>query len=427
MPELSADSWSPSLIVYVRPSDPRRTAIAAYGESFRAVLGEIAGVESVDLLPADLTETIDSRAARRAVEDFVDRALRDLPRAGDRDNPPIVHAEMGNACHREFWAAHRLQEHLPHARFYCTVHDPPTLCSNPYRYIDAEFEGKSPLRLLNTALTKAAETLVDRMKRRVEKRFVRRCEGLIALSKGGVEAMRRHSLFRGARLHRLDLVCPLESLDPAYRARMTPASSNGAGEFVTTFFGFISPGKGIRTLIDAFGILVERVENEGGVVRPRLLNYGGVAGNPKAEAYVSTLRRRIERSPHAERIAFAPGFVDDAERDRRLARSHVLVLPFRTAPGVVSASGSVIQAMSLGKAIVATRSNTLEEEISDGVTGLLCPEGDAGALADRLCALARDPALRQRLGQNARRHIQTEHAPSAIAATLESIYRTEAK
>jgi len=427
MPELSADSRNPTPILYVRPSDPRRTAIATYGDNFLGVLGRIERTEIVDLLPADLTETIDSLAARRAVEEFVDRAVRDLPRGGDRDNPPIVHVEMGNACHREFWAAHRLQDLLPQARFFCTLHDPPTLCSNPYRYINTEFEGKTPICLLNAALTKAAETLVDRMKRRVETRFIRRCEGLIALSKAGVETMRRRPLFRGARLHRLAHVCPLETLDPALRPRPAASPPDDSGEFVVTFFGFLSPGKGIRTLIDAFEILVERVGNEGGVVRPRLLIFGGVARNPKAEAYVSALRQRIERSPHAERIEFAPGFVDDAERDRRLARSRVLALPFRTAPGVAFASGSVIRAMSLGKAVVAARSNTLEEEISDGVNGLLYPEEDAGALADRLYTLARDPALRRNLGQSARRHIQTEHAPAAIAATLECIYRAEAK
>lgn len=58
----------------------------------------------------------------------------------------------------------------------------------------------------------------------------------------------------------------------------------------------------------------------------------------------------------------------------------------------------VLEAMSLGRPVVATRVGGLTELVSDGETGLLVPDGDLEAFAAALCALADDPALRQRLG-----------------------------
>ena len=118
-------------ILHIRPSDPTRTAIAGCADDFRAVFDAMADAEVVDFLPAELSETIDSRAARRAVERFVDRAADGLLASQPEGAAPVVHVEMGNACHREFWAARQLRKRLPGARFFCTVHDPPTLIPFP--------------------------------------------------------------------------------------------------------------------------------------------------------------------------------------------------------------------------------------------------------------------------------------------------------
>jgi glycosyltransferase involved in cell wall biosynthesis len=58
----------------------------------------------------------------------------------------------------------------------------------------------------------------------------------------------------------------------------------------------------------------------------------------------------------------------------------------------------VLEAMSLGRPVVATRVGGLTELVSDEETGLLVPDGDLDAFASALRALADDPALQQRLG-----------------------------
>jgi glycosyltransferase involved in cell wall biosynthesis len=64
----------------------------------------------------------------------------------------------------------------------------------------------------------------------------------------------------------------------------------------------------------------------------------------------------------------------------------------------------VLEAMALGLPVVATAAGGTPEVVRDGETGVLVP-GRYGTLGASLSALARDPALRRRLGRAARQWI----------------------
>ncbi len=66
---------------------------------------------------------------------------------------------------------------------------------------------------------------------------------------------------------------------------------------------------------------------------------------------------------------------------------------------------TAVEAMALGRAVVASNVPCLRELIRDGATGCLVPPGDPVALARRTLALMRDPALRARLGAAAREEV----------------------
>ena len=398
-------------LIYLRPSDPTRTAIAEYSEHFLSALRLIPGFRVIDLLPPELSERIDSQADRDAVREFVAQAVSEIPFSSQT----IIHAEMGNALHREFWAAHALQQLLPRARFFCTLHDPPRLCSNPYRYVRTEFEGRTPLRLLNVALTRAAEWRVAWMKRRIEREFIEGCEAVVTLTQTARDLLKTLPLFAAKRVIRIPHV-----------TRLDPLKDYETDQAVqVTAFGFLAPSKGIEELIEAFEMVLTRLKSEGHPIAPashRLLVFGGVSQGFHAEDYVRSLRERIARSPVAPQIDFRPGFMADAERDALLRRADIMVLPFRAVPGVVFSSATAIQAMTRGKAIVAAQSPALAEEIVDGQTGLLCREGDSASLADCLHRLFVDQDLRVRLGANARAHIEAEHSPQRVAEVLQKGY-----
>ena len=63
---------------------------------------------------------------------------------------------------------------------------------------------------------------------------------------------------------------------------------------------------------------------------------------------------------------------------------------------------SVIEAMLTGLPVVATDVRGPAEQVVQGVTGLKVPAGDAAALAEALGRLARDPDMRDRMGQAGR-------------------------
>ena len=70
---------------------------------------------------------------------------------------------------------------------------------------------------------------------------------------------------------------------------------------------------------------------------------------------------------------------------------------------------AILEAMACGKAVVVTRTEGQTDAITDGENGLYVPVGDPDAWESALRRLQENPALRQRLGENARRWIE-KHA-----------------
>lgn len=72
-------------------------------------------------------------------------------------------------------------------------------------------------------------------------------------------------------------------------------------------------------------------------------------------------------------------------------------------------SWSLLEAMSVGCAIVASDTQPLHEAVRHDETGRLVDFFDGAGLANEVCALLDDPAARQRLGQNARQFAQENY------------------
>ncbi|HEX2569043.1 MAG TPA: glycosyltransferase family 4 protein [Polyangia bacterium] len=81
------------------------------------------------------------------------------------------------------------------------------------------------------------------------------------------------------------------------------------------------------------------------------------------------------------------------------------------------------ESMALGLPAVVTAVGGVPELLSDGVTGLLVPPGDAAALTGGLLRLLGDPRLAQRLGAAARRRHRQWHRPEVMTRALEDLMR----
>lgn len=84
---------------------------------------------------------------------------------------------------------------------------------------------------------------------------------------------------------------------------------------------------------------------------------------------------------------------------------------------------SLLEAMACGLPIVATDTSGCREVVAEGVNGLLVPVRDPRALADAILRLARDPALRARMGAAGRARVEREFAQEIVFRETEAIYR----
>ncbi len=68
---------------------------------------------------------------------------------------------------------------------------------------------------------------------------------------------------------------------------------------------------------------------------------------------------------------------------------------------------TIVEAAARGTPSLASASPGLRDSVRDGETGYLVPHGDVPRLAERMLSLVRDPVLRARLGEGARRFAAT--------------------
>ena len=149
--------------------------------------------------------------------------------------------------------------------------------------------------------------------------------------------------------------------------------------------GRLTPEKGFETLVSAVNALV----SEGVDVRLHLYGEGPLA---------ATITEQSRGS--AGRIRLLPP-CSASELWDHIASAHALVVPsLREGLGLVA-----VEALALGRPVIASRVGGLPEAVEDGVDGILVPPGDATALADAI----RQLPLRHPGGASAERH-----APTAV-------------
>jgi len=89
-------------------------------------------------------------------------------------------------------------------------------------------------------------------------------------------------------------------------------------------------------------------------------------------------------------------------------------------------SNTILEAMSTGLPVVATRVGGADELVDDGRTGVLVPPAQPDALATALASLIDDPAARRTMGAAGRLRAEREFSIARMAADYEALYATVA-
>ena len=85
-------------------------------------------------------------------------------------------------------------------------------------------------------------------------------------------------------------------------------------------------------------------------------------------------------------------------------------------------SNSLLEAMALGKPVVATDVGGNRELIRHGETGLLVPFGNAKAVADAILSLIRDPETATAMGQRAKENVTNQFNLEKMVQQYQSLY-----
>jgi len=229
-----------------------------------------------------------------------------------------------------------------------------------------------------------------------------RAHRLISVSRAGVEGLLR----AGVKPDRVRVVpsgVPIAS--PAAPASAELLSSFGvpAGAPLAVLVASLSAAKDPSTFVRAIDVARREVPALHALI---------VGDGPLRESLASEIS-----ALGLDRIVHLTGFRTDPEALE--AAASVVVLTSRSLEGT---PGVLLDALALGKPIVATNVGGVPEVIEDGVSGLIVPIGDADSLGHAIARVVREPALAAVLGAGARARAPMFSIENTVERTMD-VYR----
>jgi glycosyltransferase involved in cell wall biosynthesis len=177
---------------------------------------------------------------------------------------------------------------------------------------------------------------------------------------------------------------------------------------VVGIVGHIQSWKGQDLVVQAMAQLRDRHPEL------RCLIVGGV--HRQGAEYAERMRQRIVDEKLEERV-----ILTGARRDVA-ACLDAMDVAIHSSTNPEPFGRVLIEAMALGRPLIAPREGGPLEIVVDGETGVLVPPRDAGALADAIDRLVADPALRHRMGEAGRARVEAVFDIRRHVATMEGIF-----
>jgi glycosyltransferase involved in cell wall biosynthesis len=172
---------------------------------------------------------------------------------------------------------------------------------------------------------------------------------------------------------------------------------------IVSFLGELSERKGILSLIDTASLIIEKFPQIKFVIAGR---DGGVSD-------LLCKRLREKQINCSFKIL---GFRTDPFSI--IASSDIFVLPSLADPLPLV----VLEAMHMGKPVVATRSGGAAEMVVDGETGFVVPIGDSSAMAQAIVSLLENPKRMKVMGQQAKDRVRTVFSYEQYIKNFERVF-----
>jgi mannosyltransferase len=182
------------------------------------------------------------------------------------------------------------------------------------------------------------------------------------------------------------------------------------GRFAIGCFGRVRAQKGSDVFVDAMCRLLPRYPDFTAVM------VGAIT--PEQSGFANDLKKRVEEASLQSRIVIT-GEIAIEEVPRWYRRLTIYAFTSRNEGFGLT----LIEAMSVGAALVASRAGAAELVVEDGATGVLTPPGDVDALVAALEPLMRDPAAAAAMGERGRARVLEKFSLDAEAAKIAEVYR----
>jgi glycosyltransferase involved in cell wall biosynthesis len=226
------------------------------------------------------------------------------------------------------------------------------------------------------------------------------------------DAVREHLIAQGVRGTRLEVVhdgLDLTKFQPTReRGEMRTSLGLAPGDLAVGMAVNVQPWKGQDVTLKAVAALAAEFPTL------KCLLAGGVVRG--AEWFQERLQEFIRGQGLAGRVQFLGSRADVPDLLNALdvvVHASVTPEPF---------GRILIEAMALGKPLVASAAGGVLEIVEDGRSGLLVPPGDAVALAAALRRLLSDPALREATGAAGRKRAYDHFSVEPFAHAIQEVY-----
>jgi D-inositol-3-phosphate glycosyltransferase len=211
----------------------------------------------------------------------------------------------------------------------------------------------------------------------------------ITLTQGMRENVLASTRMAGEKVKVVPLGTDLHRFDPSLFSQQDARSFFGLphDKKIIGVLGRLDPGKGQEVFLRAIPQVIKHHPETFFVIAG-----DETAGEPGYKAYLKNICREIGADLH---VQFIP-FTDDVPR--LIAALDIFALPsFAETYGLV-----VIEAMAMGKPVIATNAGGVPEILIDGKTGLLIEPRNADAIANAIIKILDDGKLRVAIGSVAR-------------------------
>jgi mannosyltransferase len=254
-----------------------------------------------------------------------------------------------------------------------------------------------PLQFVFTSAAQRHHTWITRW-------LIRRMDAIIATSDISASYLKRESIVV---MHGVDtdVYAP-----PADRAAAF-AESGLPGAYAIGCFGRVRAQKGSDVFVAAMCRLLPLYPNFSAVL------VGAVT--PEQTPFANELKKQIAAAGLEQRIIIT-GELEIAEVQRWYQRLTIYAFTSRNEGFGLT----LIEAMAVGAALVASRAGAAELVVENGVTGVLVPPGDVEALVAALEPLMQDPAAALAMGERARTRVVEKFSLEAEADKIAAVYRT---